>query len=196
MPGSFENAVQTKVMQMEFNGVTQDVAETGIQGEGVRGIFPTSTRIYELRVPPSRCVMSGIHETVLDHTVQIGVHIIAKNPVISHVKSKGYSVGALRTRLKGMGIENVTVWGCIGDDGRKRYGVVARIGNEDGVVSGSHSIERIVVTVIGEICICAGLNPLGIGDIPDGVVLFVENHHMDGKTSIDKSQLQAAAVDA
>ena len=196
MPRGLENAVLAEVIQMEFNGVTQDVAETGIQGEGVCGIFPPPIRIYELRMPPNCCVMSRIHKTVLDHTVQIGVHIIAKNPMIVHGKSKRYRVGALRTCMNGTGIKRITSRGCIGDGGRKRYGVVARIGNEDRVVSGSQFIEGVVVAVIGEICIRAGLNSLIIGDIPDGVVLLVEDHHMKGEMAIGESQLHTTAVDA
>ena len=84
MPGGLENTVHTKVIQMEFNGVAQDVTVTGIQGKGVFDIFPPSIRTLELRVSPNRRVMSGIHKPVLDHTVQIGVHVIAKNPMIIH----------------------------------------------------------------------------------------------------------------
>ena len=196
MPEGPENAVQAEVIQLEFNGVTQYVTEAGIQGEGVRGKFPSSTRILELRVSPNRRVVSGIHKTVLDHTVQIGVHIIAKNPITSHIKSEGYRVGTLRTCLNGMGIKIITAWGCIGDGGRQRYGVVARIGNEDGVVSRSHSIKRVVVPVIGVVDIRPGLNPLGIDDILNRIVLIVEDHHMKGETAVGKFQLQSPAVNA
>ena len=140
--------------------------------------------------------MSGIHKTVLDHTVQIGVHIIAKNPPTSQIISEKYRVGIPCAFINDLCIENITTWGCIGNGGSQRYGVVARIGNEDGVVSRSHSIKRVVVPVIGVVDIRPGLDPLGVDDILNRIVLIVEDHHMKGETAVGKFQLQSPAVNA